>query len=216
MKINRNNYQEYSPNTIANLVGRGVNEIHMVVGIVSELNELEDAIEKGDKVNIGEEVADCCWYISNLCAMGGIRFTHLLQNEEIVTAEEVNDSTIISSLYYYSSKLQDIFKKYLAYGKEPAATEVYDLCFFLANALNKLMLNHELDLDEYLDRNIKKLMQRFPDKFSESAAVNRDLKAERAILEGNKKHCENDTDGDGNCGLCDDKGGCFNKVGDSK
>lgn len=197
MKINRNNYQEYSPNTIANLVGRGVNEIHMVVGIVSELNELEDAIEKVDKVNIGEEVADCFWYISNLCDMRGILFSHLLQNEEIVAAEEVSDSTIISSLYYYSSKLQDIFKKYLVYGKEPDATEVYDLCFFLANALNKLMLNHELDLDEYLDRNIKKLMKRFPDKFSETAAVNRDLKAERAILEGTEKPCENESNSDG-------------------
>lgn len=196
MKINRNNYQEYSPNTIANLVGRGVNEIHMVVGIVSELNELEDAIEKGDKVNIGEEVADCCWYISNLCDMGGIRFTHLLQNEEIVATEEVNDSTIISSLYYYSSKLQDTFKGYLAYGKEPDITEVYDRCFFLVNALNKIMLNHELDLDEYLDKNIKKLMKRFPDKFSETAAVNRDLKAERAILEGKEEHCENEANTD--------------------
>lgn len=43
-----------------------------------------------------------------------------------------------------------------------------------------------ISFDQTCERGINKLKKRFPDKFTQSAAVNRDLEAERDILEGKK------------------------------
>lgn len=37
---------------------------------------------------------------------------------------------------------------------------------------------------EMLERNVAKLKARFPERYSDTAAINRNLKAEREILEG--------------------------------
>jgi NTP pyrophosphatase (non-canonical NTP hydrolase) len=64
-----------------------------------------------DKVNVGEEIADIMWYVSNLCRLLNLNFEKLLQN------------------------------------------------------------------------NIDKLKVRFPEKFNEHKALNRDLDSERRTLE---------------------------------
>jgi hypothetical protein len=46
------------------------------------------------------------------------------------------------------------------------------------------MLN--IDLEEMLQRNIDKLKARYPEKFTQENALNRNLDVERQILEGNK------------------------------
>ncbi len=58
--------------------------------------------------------------------------------------------------------------------------ELGDLFWY--NAI--LFREYKLDLDDVLQINIDKLNKRYGAKFSEEAAINRDLKAEREILEG--------------------------------
>ena len=58
--------------------------------------------------------------------------------------------------------------------------EIGDLFFFFSIIFREL----DLDLNEILANNIKKLDKRYDKEFSEEAANNRDLKAEREILEG--------------------------------
>lgn len=92
--------------------------LHCVIGINTESGELMDAFKKHifygkplDLVNVGEELADIMWYVSNMCRLSGLDFEKLLEN------------------------------------------------------------------------NINKLRVRFPDKFSQDNALNRDLEAERKELE---------------------------------
>lgn len=59
--------------------------------------------------------------------------------------------------------------------------ELADTQWYIANAANTL----QIDLGEAMERNIAKLQARYPEKFTEEAAVNRDLETERNILEGN-------------------------------
>ena len=61
------------------------NEMHMVLGISTEAGELLDAYKKHfaygknlDVINVGEEIADIMWYISNLCRMLNIDFEEML------------------------------------------------------------------------------------------------------------------------------------------
>ena len=57
----------------------GLNDLHMVLGMVTETAELADVFKKDlaygkpiDWVNVGEEVADIMWYLVNFCRMNNI------------------------------------------------------------------------------------------------------------------------------------------------
>lgn len=80
-------------------------------------------------------------------------------------------------------ELTDVFKKNLAYGKEidwvNVGEEVADVMWYLINFCDVTGIN----LEKELDKNIKKLEARFPEKFSTDKALNRDLSKEREILE---------------------------------
>jgi len=87
------NYKEYQsqsertcPNLKDNLREGLSDELHMVIGISTEAGELLDAYKKHfaygknlDIVNVGEEIADIMWYISNLCRMKGIALEEMME-----------------------------------------------------------------------------------------------------------------------------------------
>jgi len=80
-------------------------------------------------------------------------------------------------------ELTDIFKKSLAYSKEidwvNAAEEIGDLLFYIASFCRITNLN----MEAIITKNIEKLEARYPEKFTEYHANNRDLEKERGILE---------------------------------
>ncbi len=78
----------------------------------------------------------------------------------------------------------DAMKKHIFYGKEldtvNLAEELGDILWYVALAMRAL----DTTFDEQMDINIKKLAARYPEKFDEFLAENRDLEVERNILEG--------------------------------
>ncbi len=80
-------------------------------------------------------------------------------------------------------ELMDPYKKNLAYQKPVdivnVKEEVGDLMWYIANFCN---LNG-FDLEEIMEINIKKLQERYPQKFDKVLAVQRNLNNERTILE---------------------------------
>lgn len=57
--------------------------------------------------------------------------------------------------------------------------ELGDLCWYLANFCR---INN-FDLEKILDNNIAKLRARYPEKFTQENAINRNLENERKVLE---------------------------------
>ena len=82
-----------------------------------------------------------------------------------------------------TGELLDQFKKHLYYGKDldliNVGEEIADCMWYLSNLARLL----DLDIEKLLDNNIAKLKIRFPDKFSNENALNRDLDSERKALE---------------------------------
>lgn len=80
-------------------------------------------------------------------------------------------------------ELTDQFKKNLAYGKDidwvNVKEEIGDLMWYISEFANE----YNFDLEEILATNIAKLQKRFPEKFTSEYAINRNLDAEREILE---------------------------------
>lgn len=81
-------------------------------------------------------------------------------------------------------ELADVFKKNMAYGKEIDWTNVYeelgDLMWYVINFCTA----NGIDLEMVLHMNLRKLETRYPEKFTEEAAINRDVDKERVTLEG--------------------------------
>ena len=88
-----------------------------------------------------------------------------------------------------AGEVLDMLKKHIYYGRDldlvNIEEELGDLNWYqsiMIDALNKL--GHETDLDTILDKNVKKLQKRYVGSFTSDKAINRDLDAERKILEG--------------------------------
>ena len=96
---------------------------------------------------------------------------------------EKNDLHMALGLATEAGEFADIFKKHLAYKKEVdyvnAAEEIGDIFWYAANFCRM----NNISMEEILDKNIAKLETRYPEKFTQEKALNRDLDAERNILE---------------------------------
>jgi hypothetical protein len=167
-------YQENAKRTVADLGSLKLNLSHMVMGMCTELSELQDAIDNEDKVNIGEELADFQWYLANYNTLRDYTFK---SSDLPVYYDDVND------LYYSVSELQDVVKKFIAYDKEINEKSEKSLLSSLQYMIQGFYNTYKLDQGEYLQKNIDKLKERYPGKFTVENAINRDLDAERKILE---------------------------------
>ena len=162
-------YQKQAKRTCPSLGTEAMDLAHMVLGIGSEWNEFIDAINKEDKVNIGEELADIMWYLANYCNFRNYSFNDMFN---------ATSNPAVHSFSYYLSKLQDKVKKYLAYGKPiDEELEVLDLKE-ICRAIQSYYLGENINMEESLDRNINKLKVRYPEKFTEELAINRNIDAE--------------------------------------
>ena len=162
-------YQEQAKRTCPSLGSEKLDLAHMVLGIHSEYNEWVDAT---DFFNETEELADQIWYLANYCTFRGYDLSRLFD-------VELKNNLGVT---YNSSKLQDLVKKYVAYNKEIDISTESILLENLAYAIKK-MYRDGADIFQSLQNNIDKLKVRFPEKFDEELAKNRDLAAERKELE---------------------------------
>ena len=83
-----------------------------------------------------------------------------------------------------AGELMDALKKFIFYGKDLDVVnikeELGDLNWYVALMCNNL----NISLEDIWETNIEKLAARYPDKFTEKDALNRNLDKERKILEG--------------------------------
>lgn len=172
------NIIEFKKNAKRTLPDKGtqlLDSIHMVLGIYSEVfEELGYAVEKQDKINIAEELADTQWYAVNYCNIWDIQ----------LPSEIIIDTTVDEVEYFVSfGKIADLDKKLLAYGKEVNLQQRIDCILNILYFTECVAKHHSIDMDLARTNNIAKLKLRFPDKFTEENAINRDLEKEREILE---------------------------------
>lgn len=171
---------------------------HAAKGLNTEVAELAEALfayESGktlDRVNLVEEAGDVYWYSALMIRTLGVTF------EEAAGRRDQNLMAYpgIPSLHHRvlfaqlgltieQGRIEDLLKKSAVYGKPLNREELiqrmgnilYYLDFLLTVALDSSM-------SEAMERNVAKLLIRYPVEFSKDKALNRDLAAERAALEG--------------------------------
>lgn len=167
---------------------------HLVIGMNTEISELHVALLKGDVINIGEEIADMMWYISNYIRVRNLYKTEHLDMLFPVLDEEFYSNSFsvldnkdhIVSLYSNISNLQDVVKKFIAYNK---LIKVVSEELYIGNVvavLASLCSRYGINMGTILEQNINKLKVRFPENFDpesfDDLAQNRDLTAEEKTL----------------------------------
>lgn len=166
--MNLKEYQLQAKRTCPSLGSEKLDLAHMVLGIFSEYEEWFNAT---DTVNETEELADMYWYLANYCTFRGYDIS------------EINWEYCYNWMSFETnvSILQDYIKKYIAYNKEINKND--ELYIIGALLLNINDMYGDFDIEQSLQNNIDKLRIRFPEKFDENLAKNRDLESERKELE---------------------------------
>lgn len=185
-------YQQLAARTCSDLGSPEENLLHMNLGIITEIGEFLDPIKKNlaykkplDKVNLGEELADAAWYIANRN-----RLLAPIHWSQIEDAPEIGFKALIEDFDKHFGKLEkidDVIQA--ALGVQPDAEEfdVHNLAAFMGTPTMAILYTiaqyYELDFFQLLTNNIEKLKIRYPEKFTEEKALNRDLNCERQALE---------------------------------
>ncbi len=84
--MNIKEYCEAVKRTMADLGYREKDNLHMIMGMATEVGELMDIFKKNfaykkeiDWVNAKEEIGDLMWYVANFCNINGFDIEEILQ-----------------------------------------------------------------------------------------------------------------------------------------
>jgi NTP pyrophosphatase (non-canonical NTP hydrolase) len=147
-----------------------MDSIHMTAGIMTELieiNNLDPHTNYEEKLT--DEGGDCLWYISNYCNLHNI-------NPEFKSEVDGKGSL------QWAGKLLDYDKKKLAYGKNYDRDRQIEAVNGLVNNLLFKITMYQLSPEDVMEKNIKKLRVRFPDKFQADLAINKDESKESEVF----------------------------------
>jgi len=144
--------------------------LHSIMGIVTESTEIMAAARANDRVNFLEECGDTFWYLAILA-------------DELDIVSELENIDDFEPAVKERTDLLDVCKKALFYGSK-VNLDVFKLetIKMYKGICSSVEINGG-DVETVQLTNIKKLKARYPDKFTDRDAENRDLTKEREILE---------------------------------
>ena len=154
---------------------------HIESGMITELGEFTDIFKRElaynkpiDKVNLSEEWADFMWYAVRFGKLLGLDFTvnpefvHELAEGGLKNAGNLQIANVIG----FSPLVTDAILEKSQFH--------YNFMLSVWYALAEIF---EIDTEKALENNINKLKVRYPEKFTNENALNRNIEAERAELE---------------------------------
>jgi len=188
-------YRLLAARTLPDLGSMSNNLLHMEAGIAGEfLGETVDILKKTfaykkplDKVHLGEELADTVWYCAGAETINKLPEMEMCFDKMSLEAiERVKNQTIThvkKSVELRKSTIETECLGFILANKgavnstnRGAILAIVGICMGICEVL-------EIDFWQTLTNNISKLQVRYPEKFTNEAALNRDLVAERAELE---------------------------------
>lgn len=155
--------------------------LHAAMGICTEVGELYNLQSEQHEI---EELGDVCWYVALALDAADSSWEAI----RIVPENEFLDVAVgqnaLEALVMLGTDLLDLVKKQIFYGREIKNERVLEILALIKNSLHYgiAMGSSDATLDDVINANVKKLMTRYPDKFTEDAANNRDVKEEYAAM----------------------------------
>ena len=188
-------YRLLAARTLPDLGSLNNNLLHMEAGIAGEfLGETVDILKKTfaykkplDKVHLGEELADTVWYCAGVETINKLPEMEMCFDEEsLAIVENIKNQTITyikESVELRKSTIETECLGLILANKgavdstnRGAILTIIGICMGICEVL-------EIDFWQALTNNISKLQVRYPEKYTNEAALNRDLATERVELE---------------------------------
>lgn len=170
-------YQENAVNTLAVLEDKTKDLTHMLCGTATEVGEFLDVFKKWfaygkefDRINAREELGDICWYLANTATI--IKYE---LDQSCITQKEEKELDIDTA---FQRSLGMLDHTVMIFNLSPAGTKI-EYFFWRLTEIATLL---GFSMSDILSRNIEKLKQRYPNKFTQEDALNRDLDKELEIL----------------------------------
>lgn len=172
--------------------------LHASAGLTSEITELfelsGDVQPMGqlDRVNLIEELGDLTWYIGIACDTLDCtdEVTHASTLDHMVKTVQYDDdlASRVHNVSAYLASLAGTFadlviKKTVFYGKKVNKDDLVSLLANMHDTIDILCREAGFSVEYARERNIAKLKARYGEKFTEAAALERNLETERQILE---------------------------------
>lgn len=179
------NYAQYAPLAIrtAKFISPSMDIVHACMGIVTEVGEIVDCFKRHviygkplDLVNLEEEIGDAFWYL-NL-------YWHSTHTSAKPPLDDAEFAKLLDAVKQSERSSGGLPTNMLSLAVEAANVAIdVEGSFMLQRQLEMLANTHSIDIGVCLEKNIMKLAARYGDKYSDFKATNRDLAAERAVLE---------------------------------
>lgn len=172
-------YQKEAKRTCNDLGNPEENMMHMVVGATTEFGEVLDLFKKklayGKEVDLLElklEAGDVAYYLINAITFLGNEVVEGVEDEEAGFPEFNKNSPLETCglVLGLSTSFTDMVSKDGYYSSE--------LFLYYLLQLKNLLEAFDINFGEALQANIDKLKARYPDKFTNELALNRDLDKE--------------------------------------
>lgn len=172
-----------------------LDSIHMVLGMMSEVYELNEAFNKDDKTNIREELVDILWYACNYANKHNIKFDDDIIDIPYQDISGWSESAKFQAAEGCQGKMIDAISELANYDKKELAYEKEEnieiktrraICIqIVISGIFGIAMFNEQNIEEGMQQNINKLLIRFPieEGFSTDRANSRNLKEERKQLE---------------------------------
>lgn len=155
--------------------------LHAAMGLCTETGELFDLKDAQHAI---EEIGDVCWYLALAFDAIGESFEDTTVLDMDTFASEVRGESFEVSMVIYTTEVLDLLKKSIFYGRAIDHEKLFSTLAMIKSILWHGVANTPLGVtfDEVLDVNVAKLKKRYPEKFTEEAANNRDVKEEYAAM----------------------------------
>lgn len=151
------------------------NVVHAALGLASEWCEyhVEAGREWGGPVSfddtlarVTKELGDLCWFSAFAADLFGARFESLGGNGLL---EYEPDSLVHKGIARVTSRV----KRLVAYNSDEGIREIVKDLDYVVAGIQGLCKSWDIDFTEVLQVNIDKLRERFPDQYSDAAALAR-------------------------------------------
>jgi hypothetical protein len=177
---------------------RAIRLLHGSIGLCTETAELFEMLEKEtlDLVNLKEEIGDSLWYLAVIIhelqlspdilttdpmLSDAQKFYFANMKEEVSKKKALNQ--YIDETIKHVGLLQDLLKKSIFYGKPLSVEKIQAQLEFICQNVAVLCFIGGVTVQECMTANINKLRLRYGEKFTEQAAIDRNLTKERSCLE---------------------------------
>jgi uncharacterized protein YabN with tetrapyrrole methylase and pyrophosphatase domain len=161
--------------------------VHATLGLVSEYFELAKAVSKRNKTNLLEEIGDIIWYTS--CGLHALKadYTELDMTRAPIgiNTYDPNEVVIGIAIAQHTENIDmmaDALKAYLMYNREYKREWWLERFREVLLAVQVIGLMHGITLEQATLKNNAKLRARYPEKFTEEAANNRNTEKELSAL----------------------------------